>query len=84
MVRFIIGFIIVIIILDMLGINTRSIIATAEMSGIAIAFGAQTIIQDFIKGMFMIIDDTIRGLETLWNVLVSRGQWRCRPKAYKD
>lgn len=59
-VRFIIGFIIVIIILDMLGINTRSIIATAGIGGIAIAFGAQTIIQDFIKGMFMIIHDTIR------------------------
>lgn len=59
-VRFIIGFIIVIIILDMLGINTRSIIATAGIGGIAIAFGAQTIIQDFIKGMFIIIDDVIR------------------------
>ncbi|MDD7305203.1 MAG: mechanosensitive ion channel family protein [Peptoniphilaceae bacterium] len=59
-VRFIIGFIVVIIILDMLGINTRSIIATAGIGGIAIAFGAQSIIQDFIKGMFMIIDDVIR------------------------
>lgn len=59
-VRFIIGFIIVIIILDMLGVNTRSIIATAGIGGIAIAFGAQSIIQDFIKGMFMIIDDVIR------------------------
>lgn len=59
-VRFIIGFIIIIIILDMVGINTRSLIATAGIGGIAIAFGAQSIIQDFIKGMFMIIDDTIR------------------------
>lgn len=59
-VRFIIGFIIVIIILDMLGINTKSILATAGIGGIAIAFGAQTIIQDFIKGMFIIIDDVIR------------------------
>lgn len=59
-VRFIIGFIIVVIVLDMLGINTRSILATAGIGGIAIAFGAQTIIQDFIKGMFMIIDDVIR------------------------
>lgn len=59
-VRFIIVFIILLIIMDMLGINTRSIIATAGVGGIAIAFGAQTIIQDFIKGMFMIIDDMLR------------------------
>lgn len=59
-VRFIVIFIIVIIFLDMLGINTRSIIATAGIGGIAIAFGAQSIVQDFIKGMFMILDDVIR------------------------
>lgn len=59
-VRFIIGFILVLIFLDMLGINTRSIIATAGIGGIAIAFGAQSIVQDFIKGMFMIVDDVIR------------------------
>jgi small-conductance mechanosensitive channel len=58
-VRFIIFFIIIVIILDMLGINTRSIIATAGVGGIAIAFGAQTIIQDFIKGMFLILDDML-------------------------
>lgn len=59
-IRFIIVFIVTIVILDSLGINTRSIIATAGIGGIAIAFGAQTIIQDFIKGMFMILDDMIR------------------------
>ena len=39
-IRFIVGFIIVMIILDMIGINTRSIIATAGIGGVAIAFGA--------------------------------------------
>lgn len=58
--RFVIIFIAVTMILDIVGINTRSIIATAGIGGIAIAFGAQTIVQDFIKGMFIIFDDTIR------------------------
>lgn len=58
--RFLVIFFAVVYILDIVGINTRSIIATAGIGGIAIAFGAQTIIQDFIKGMFIIFDDTIR------------------------
>lgn len=58
--RFLVIFFAIVYILDIVGINTRSIIATAGIGGIAIAFGAQTIIQDFIKGMFIIFDDTIR------------------------
>lgn len=59
-VRFIVIFFAITMILDIVGINTRSIIATAGIGGIAIAFGAQTIVQDFIQGMFIIFDDTIR------------------------
>lgn len=59
-IRFIIGFIIVMIILDMLGINTRSIIATAGIGGVAIAFGAQTLVKDIVTGIFIIVDDTYR------------------------
>lgn len=58
--RFLVTFIIVIIFLDMLGVKTGSILATAGIGGIAIAFGAQSIIQDFIKGMFLILDDMLR------------------------
>lgn len=59
-IRYIIGFIIVMIILDMLGINTRSIIATAGIGGVAIAFGAQTLVKDIVTGIFIIVDDTYR------------------------
>ena len=58
--RFIVGFIIVMIILDMLGINTRSIIATAGIGGVAIAFGAQTLVKDIVTGVIIILDDTFR------------------------
>ena len=59
-VKFIIVFIVVNITLDSIGINTSSLIATAGIGGIALAFGSQTIIQDFIMGIFIVIDDRIR------------------------
>lgn len=59
-IKFIIVFIVVNIILDSIGINTSSLIATAGIGGIALAFGSQTIIQDFIMGIFIVIDDRIR------------------------
>lgn len=59
-VKFILGFMIVMIILDMLGINTRSIIATAGIGGIAIAFGAQTLVKDIVTGTIIMVDDTFR------------------------
>mgnify|MGYP002759992750 CR=1 FL=1 len=59
-VRFILGFIVVMIILDMVGVNTRSIIATAGIGGVAIAFGAQTLVKDIVTGVIIIVDDTYR------------------------
>ena len=59
-VRVIIIFIAITIILDIFGINTSSLIATAGIGGIAIALGAQTLIADFIKGIFIIFDDKLR------------------------
>lgn len=59
-IRFIVGFIIVMIVMDMLGINTRSIIATAGIGGVAIAFGAQTLVKDIVTGVIIIVDDTFR------------------------
>ena len=59
-VKFILGFIIAMIILDMIGVNTRSIIATAGIGGVAIAFGAQTLVKDIVTGTIIIVDDTFR------------------------
>lgn len=59
-VRVIIIFIAITIILDIFGINTSSLIATAGIGGIAIALGAQTLIADFVKGIFIIFDDKLR------------------------
>ncbi len=46
-------FIIATIILSMLGINISSILAIAGVSGVAIGFGAQTLVKDIISGVFL-------------------------------
>lgn len=59
-IRVIIIFIAVTMILDIFGINTSTLIATAGVGGVAIALGTQTLIADFIKGILIILDDKIR------------------------
>lgn len=39
------------------GINLGPILATAGVLGLAIGFGAQSLVQDFLAGMFMMIED---------------------------
>jgi len=56
-IRYIIYFIGIMIILDILGINTTSIIATAGIGGLAISFGAQSLIKDIITGFFILFED---------------------------
>lgn len=60
LIKVVVIFIIITVILEMFGINTSTIIATAGVGGIALALGTQTIIGDFVMGMFIILDDRIR------------------------
>jgi moderate conductance mechanosensitive channel len=53
---FVIVVIAVLLILGQLGINITPLIASAGVAGIAIGFGAQTIIRDFLSGVFMIME----------------------------
>ncbi|KWZ78911.1 mechanosensitive ion channel family protein [Anaerococcus tetradius] len=59
-IRVLIIFIAITMVLDIFGINTSTLIATAGVGGVAIALGTQTIIADFIKGILIILDDKIR------------------------
>ena len=45
------------LILDTFGINTNSILATAGIGGVAIGFGAQSLVKDVISGGFLIFED---------------------------
>jgi small conductance mechanosensitive channel len=40
-----------------LGVNVGPILASAGIAGIAIGFGAQTIVRDFLSGVFMILEN---------------------------
>jgi small-conductance mechanosensitive channel len=44
-------------ILAELGINLGPILASAGVVGIALAFGAQNLVKDFLSGMFMMLED---------------------------
>jgi moderate conductance mechanosensitive channel len=49
--------IVVVIILSVLGADVGPFIASAGIVGIAIGFGAQSLIKDFLTGLFMIMED---------------------------
>lgn len=48
------------IILSNLGVNIGPLIAGAGVVGLAIGFGAQTLVKDIISGIFFLIDDAFR------------------------
>ncbi|MGA6164184.1 mechanosensitive ion channel family protein [Amycolatopsis magusensis] len=46
-----------ILVLGELGINLGPIIASAGIVGVALGFGAQNLVKDFLSGMFMMLED---------------------------
>ena len=44
-------------ILGELGINLGPLIAGAGIVGVAVGFGAQSVVKDFLSGMFMLVED---------------------------
>jgi moderate conductance mechanosensitive channel len=47
----------VIMILGELGVNLGPLIATAGIAGVALGFGAQSLVKDFLAGIFIIVED---------------------------
>jgi small conductance mechanosensitive channel len=47
----------ILLILAELGINLAPLIAGAGIAGVALGFGAQSLVKDFISGIFMMIED---------------------------
>lgn len=50
----------VVMVLGELRINIAPVIATAGILGLAVGFGAQTLVQDVISGFFILLNDQIR------------------------
>ena len=53
------------LILGELGLSITPILATAGVAGIAIGFGAQSLIKDYFTGFFLLIEDQIRQGDTV-------------------
>lgn len=56
-VKYLLFFIAIIISLELIGISTGSILATAGIGGLAISFGAQSLVKDIITGFFIIMEE---------------------------
>ncbi len=48
------------LVLGELGISVAPVLATAGVAGIAIGFGAQSLIKDYFNGFFLLLEDQIR------------------------
>ncbi len=48
------------IVLSSLGVNIGPLLAGAGMLGLAVGFGAQTLVKDVLSGMFFLLDDAFR------------------------
>jgi len=55
-----IGLVAGMLVLSELGISITPILATAGVAGIAIGFGAQSLVKDYFSGIFLLVEDQIR------------------------
>lgn len=54
---FVILFVAILQVLPYLGLNLGPLLASAGIAGLAIGFGAQTLVHDFINGFFVLLED---------------------------
>lgn len=57
--NYVLYFIIIMVVLGIFGVNVSSILAVAGVGGIAIGFGAQTLVKDIISGFFIWMEGSI-------------------------
>jgi len=57
LIRYIVYFTALLMILAELGVDTASLIAAAGVGGVAIGFGAQSLVKDIISGFFILFED---------------------------
>lgn len=57
MVTYVLFFVAFIMILQVFGVNTSAILASAGILGLAVGFGAQSLVKDVISGFFILFED---------------------------
>ncbi|MBN1182017.1 MAG: mechanosensitive ion channel family protein [Bacteroidales bacterium] len=58
--KLVLWFVYIMILLKKFGINVAPILASAGILGLAVGFGAQELVRDFISGFFMILENQVR------------------------
>lgn len=56
-VTFVVGLVALLTIMSLLGIPLAPLLASAGVGGVALGFGAQSLVKDFLSGIFMIVED---------------------------
>jgi small conductance mechanosensitive channel len=56
-VNIVVGAIMVLYVLQTIGLDIAPLLATAGVAGVAIGFGAQSLVKDFLSGIFLLIED---------------------------
>jgi small conductance mechanosensitive channel len=56
-VTFVIALIVVLTVMSIFGIPLGPLLASAGVGGVALGFGAQSLVKDFLSGIFMILED---------------------------
>ncbi|WP_321348908.1 mechanosensitive ion channel family protein [uncultured Draconibacterium sp.] len=69
-VKIVLLFILIMIVLKNIGVDIAPILASAGILGLAIGFGAQELVRDYITGFFMLLENQIR----VGDVAVINGQ----------
>ncbi len=57
MVRIFVWTVAVLLVLDELGLNLGPLLAGASIVGVALGFGAQSLVKDFLSGFFILVED---------------------------
>jgi moderate conductance mechanosensitive channel len=55
--NFVVWFVAILTVLDLVKLNLGPLLASAGIAGLAIGFGAQTLVKDFINGFFVLLED---------------------------
>ncbi len=55
--RYVIGFVAIVMILEQCGVEIGPLLTAAGVGGVAIAFGAQSLVRDIITGFFILFED---------------------------
>jgi small conductance mechanosensitive channel len=56
-VTFVLGIMAILVVLDTIGIAIAPFLASAGIAGVALGFGAQALVKDFLSGIFMLAED---------------------------